>query len=398
MDSPSPPPTFADRGQVLGDLTHLLGGTLSDEARLRLDPSVAGRRHYWEALIELATQYRLTAALWSALLREGLAVSPPAALRPFLPAGSVAIRLENDWFFNRKRLGDLEAQARKIIAALNAAGISPMLLKGMSHVFADLYADPASRWMVDVDMLIRAEELAGAQAVMTSLGYRPKADDKGAPHHLAPLFLEGHWGSIELHFMPLLPPADGALPAADAWRDAVAVEKDGLSYFHLSPDHLLLHNVIGGQVSDWGYATLTPPLRSLSDFVALARKHGAAIDWARMEAMAEAAGYRGHFEAHLIQAERLFGLVRAGARPYSLAARAHWLLCAAAARWPWPVRRLAVTLKEFRYAYSAESLSHLGLWQGGNEGLARARARLFARHLRQHRLGLGLLGRLSRRP
>lgn len=153
-----------------------------------------------------------------------------------------------------------------------------------------------------------------------------------------------------------------------------------------------------GKSPTWGYATLTPPLRSLADFVALARRYGSSVDWGRLAAEATAAGFQGHFEAHLMQAERLFGLPRPLLRLYMLRTRVHWLLCVAAERWPWPVRRLAVTLKEFRYAYSAESLKHLGLWRGGNDGLGAARARLFVRHLRQHRLGLGLLGRLFRRP
>ncbi|HEX7775979.1 MAG TPA: nucleotidyltransferase family protein [Parvibaculum sp.] len=388
------PSTPDGRWQVLTDLTGLISGTLSPAARGRLDPSVSGRADYWEALLTLAAHHRLLAALWSSLLREGLAVSPPPGLRPFLPDESVVLRLERDWQTNDRRLADLVGQTRAIVAALNTAGIRPLLLKGMSHVLSGLYADPVARWMVDMDILIRAEDLAASEKTMAALGYVPKADDKGAPHHLAPLFLAGHWGSVELHFMPLLPPADGALSAAAAWRDAEAVESDGLSFFHLSMEHRLLHNVVSGQVSDWGYATLTPPLRSLADFVILAGKAGPAVDWRRIEAQAAAAGLSGHLGAHLIQAERLFGLVLS--RPHPFRARLHWALCVAAERRPWPLRRLAVTLKEFRYAYSAESLKHLGLWRGGNDSLAVARARLFARHLRQHRLGLGLLGRLFR--
>jgi hypothetical protein len=93
-------PKHGGRRLILTDFTSLIGGSLSPEARARLDLSVSGRNDYWEALITLAECHRLTAALWSALLREGLATPPPQALRPFLPENSIVLRLEGDWRFN----------------------------------------------------------------------------------------------------------------------------------------------------------------------------------------------------------------------------------------------------------------------------------------------------------
>lgn len=72
----------------------------------------------------------------------------------------------------------VDAQTRRVVLALRAAGVEPVLLKGPAHA-AWLYRDPSSRSYRDTDLLVGRGGLGSAAAVLTALGYFPAPSAAG---------------------------------------------------------------------------------------------------------------------------------------------------------------------------------------------------------------------------
>jgi hypothetical protein len=97
----------------------------------------------------------------------------------------IALNLVNTTDLERE-LGSVGLQARKLGAAtelasievlgrLGAAGIRALPLKG-SLLARDLYGDVGARFSTDVDVLVAPEDLSGAVAAISELGWRWEAD------------------------------------------------------------------------------------------------------------------------------------------------------------------------------------------------------------------------------
>lgn len=73
---------------------------------------------------------------------------------------------------NRLRVERLSRVAHEITGDLKAAGISPLILKGMHTAFR-YFPEPAARPMSDIDLFIPMESMDEAQRIFSRLGYRP---------------------------------------------------------------------------------------------------------------------------------------------------------------------------------------------------------------------------------
>jgi len=95
-------------------------------------------------------------------------------------------------------------ELERIVPALEAAGIKPVVLKGAA-LAVDIYARPEKRWFVDLDILVPIQQRSAALATLAELGYRHPAaglhpDYYDRYHFHRILFgprrvcLELHWG------------------------------------------------------------------------------------------------------------------------------------------------------------------------------------------------------------
>ncbi len=66
----------------------------------------------------------------------------------------------------------LAAETDRILAALSAAGIEALLLKGAA-LAGWIYPDPGQRRMGDIDLLLRRSQIDSAQTSLEALGYSP---------------------------------------------------------------------------------------------------------------------------------------------------------------------------------------------------------------------------------
>jgi len=112
---------------------------------------------------------------------------------------------------NRQRIDQGLAQLEEIGAALDAAGIPAVVLKGGGDMLSPIHADPAIRYVGDLDILVPGSRARDALAAMSRLGAAPAAppahessrfDWRGqrlSEHHL-PRLVRSDWGfPVEIH-------------------------------------------------------------------------------------------------------------------------------------------------------------------------------------------------------
>lgn len=179
---------------------------------------------------------------------SGLARLMPADLVLFFRAMHAA---------NRRRLAQGLAQLKTIGAALGAADIPAVVLKGGGDMLSPIHADPAIRYVGDLDILVPANRAADAMAAMRDLGAAPavlpahetsRFDWRGqrlSRHHL-PRLVRADWTfPVEIHIHPgpgaiatVLDPAavlDRCLPTAVPGLSVACAEDRAC--------HLLTHSI-----------------------------------------------------------------------------------------------------------------------------------------------------------
>jgi hypothetical protein len=135
------------------------------------------------------------------------------------------------------------------LAALRAAGIDVMLLKGVC-LAQEVYPTIALRSMSDIDLLVRGADVERARAVLLADGYQESSDEpieeqRKRHHHLAPLGGPGR-RVIELHWA-LEPPESTFRVDLDAiWRDRRAMQCGTAAAWKMSAEHQLLHLCLHG--------------------------------------------------------------------------------------------------------------------------------------------------------
>jgi hypothetical protein len=190
--------------------------------------------------------------------------------------------LEGVLYLNGARNRALSSGLTAPLQALNAAGIEPILLKGMASIASDLYPDPAMRILGDVDLLVGEQDGEKAAHVLASLGFEPyrrKDRDYSQHHHLAPQRHPKTGLLIEVHRRPVARPWDATLDGRSVREHARRMRFQGCSAFVPSPTHRVIHNIVHSQLSQSSYARHQLDLRQLLELAALAQQHAAEIDW-----------------------------------------------------------------------------------------------------------------------
>jgi hypothetical protein len=177
----------------------------------------------------------------------------------------------------------LEA-VRHVLAALNAARIPTIVLKGVQLV-GQVYPNVALRSMADVDLLVAPADLQQACQVVEALGYEWQPDEDG----FSQLFAERYIGEVALF-------RDGPFPErveihsqlvtlswfrrttrldlAELWNRAQPIRVDGQASLQLSPEDTLLylcvHLTVGHNARH---------LQGLVDIACWIAHHGDRLGW-----------------------------------------------------------------------------------------------------------------------
>lgn len=187
------------------------------------------------------------------------------------------------WVMHQRYRRDI----REIGGMFDAAGIEVMLLKGAA-LNINAYPD-ANRLMADIDVAVPRGQLSAAVETLHRAGWRANFRNlKLLPEvtHACQFYrdesqLDLHWELF--HGRPL----DPAI-MADIWRSARSVGLDGIRYRLLPAECSLIHTCEHGLRYN-----PTPPMRWLADSFFQIR-HGGALDWQALHALAARLGLAQH--------------------------------------------------------------------------------------------------------
>jgi hypothetical protein len=253
----------------------------------------------WLRTADLACQNRVGPLVHSALRRVPL---PPDA-RPALEI------LKTAYVATAARNAVLFRELQAVLEALSAERIPVIVLKGAA--LADtVYAERALRPMVDIDLLIREEDLEEAERRLGSIGFeaahdpRTKEELRRRHHHW--VFRRARTGAsdipIELHWNldPPGRPAVWDIPALFERAEAASIA--GVNALVLGPEDFLLHLCVhlcrhrfnGGVIA-------------LCDIAAKISDESGRLDWNRFERLAAAAHASWYASVPLHLASELMG-------------------------------------------------------------------------------------------
>ena len=161
-----------------------------------------------------------------------------------------------------------------ILEGFHQAGIRTMILKGAALSSA-YYRDGGVRPMSDVDVLVPYRQAPEAFRCLARMGWRSfsRTLNEDLRFRHASQFLNDKDREFDLHwhvfFECLWPDSDDEL-----WRRAVPTELLHVPTYTLSPADILLHTIVHG--IDWNPM---PPIRWISDSMAIMRSAGETMDW-----------------------------------------------------------------------------------------------------------------------
>jgi Uncharacterised nucleotidyltransferase len=172
-----------------------------------------------------------------------------------------------------------------VVPRFNAAGIVPLVLKGMALV-GDIYA-PHERPAADIDILVRAEQFEAATAIVRDLGYRdvPHPGREATRERLYHLDFDpppgSHGSVLEVH-RHVVQPERYHIDLEGIWTRSTAVERHGGTVrLPAREDHILVLAIHRAR-HDGGF--LPDDLRNVDDIDRLLRSGG--IDWQGLTARA----------------------------------------------------------------------------------------------------------------
>jgi hypothetical protein len=275
----------------------------------------------WERFIALANEHMIAPAVLHALGRKGIEDALPSDVIDFFDGIQT---------LNRQRNKKVKSEAIELANLLNRIGVIPVFLKGGADLVSGLYADPAHRVMIDLDVLVPNERLPDCVAGLRANGYEVLGDnDFPAHHHFAPLGRPGAAACIELHVEPLDRPLRGLLGAAEVLAGAVAIHEGSAILAVPSPHCRVIHSVAHAQLADHGYVYGNLMLREFFDLAQFSRAFAGQIDWDAINGRFALFGSSTALGFHVLAAERLLDVQRDQRVQVSLAAKALY----ARARW-----------------------------------------------------------------
>ncbi len=235
---------------------------------------VAAETLAWDAFLTAAGQQGLAPLVHRGL--GALSVPPPAPVVAALRTSRAVAALHH-------RVG-LEATLQQAVAALRAAGLDPIVLKGGALTYL-VYPAPELRTMGDVDLLVPLAQLDRASAALHAVGFRALPIElPDHHHHLPPLLAPNGQFALELHH-DVLPEANPYALDLESMRGRAQRRQLGaVEALVLAPEDTLLHLCVH---LAWGHRYQRFPLRTLVDVLALTTRSQPPLDWERFVMVVE---------------------------------------------------------------------------------------------------------------
>lgn len=178
---------------------------------------------------------------------------------------------------NLRRNEKIKAQLVSIGAALSGAGLHGVALKGAAEMLAPVHADPAFRFLSDLDILVPEGQVDRAVALLRDLGAVSQTEheiNQRGHHHLEPLHHPDWPVPLELHLAFGPGVTRGVLHPKDVMDAARASSVAGLDL--PAPAHRLAHMVLHAQFDPPRFRDGALSLRDAMEMEAMTKTFGAA--------------------------------------------------------------------------------------------------------------------------
>ena len=204
----------------------------------------------------------------------------------FQPLEGLMLRWRTSFFGAIAQYTRASAQAAELLAALHAAGICVVPLKGI-WLAENVYEDGTCRPMCDFDLLVPPEELDRARVVFDTLGYTTPdhfldlKHDKHVHYQHAdrPMTIELHWRLRKEREIQGVGDPD----STRIWSDLHEELLHGVPVQVFLPNRQLVYLVQHIQ-----HHAMTVPLRAYLDLILLCRRYAPQFDPSRLDAEAQA--------------------------------------------------------------------------------------------------------------
>lgn len=216
----------------------------------------------------------------------------------------------------RSRNRQMWALTCEVVAALNAVGITPALVKGAADMAAR--PDPAGfpRVMIDVDMILAPEDLRKGQDVLAEMGFVALEDSEDA-HSPGSYWRQGAVASIDMHAS--LPRRIAGLLDKEDWHLTPGGEKgeagrlnlvtrDGVRFWVPDASLRFLINISHDMLHHTALMSGASNLRYLLVLAAQMRDADDPLDWAWLQAKASHPSFGLALDLQLTMLDHLFGV------------------------------------------------------------------------------------------
>lgn len=207
---------------------------------------------------------------------------------------------------NGERNRHLLRQVETLALLLNAVGIEPVLLKGAAYLVTGVYADPADRWLQDIDLLVGPHECAESFDIICRSGYRshvPKPTALGRHHY--PMLTQDQCAPVEVHHSLGLGACSRFLTADEVVNASTSVRFGCARVRIPSAEHLMTHLIMHSQMHHGSCCRIWPSLRAMLDLVSLARRH--TVPWDSIRSRFGFHGQTTLLNLHLKQVQTILG-------------------------------------------------------------------------------------------
>ncbi len=227
----------------------------------------------WKLLVEASSHHYVTPALaWCLRDRSDL----PPEIRDYFDA---ALTL------NGRRNERLTEALVRVVTALNAIDIEPLLLKGAARLVDGVYPAATLRFLGDLDLLIPADRSSDAASALMRIGFDAAADAKwDAAHHHLPVLRESDTGAcVELHTELSLSPNDAIVPASWFVMNALPFQFHDVRVRLPDATRTVAHNIVHDQLNHANYRWGKFELRQLLDLAMVRKRYENMIDWSELD-------------------------------------------------------------------------------------------------------------------
>jgi len=215
--------------------------TLSDKNSAELQ-QILQKNLNWSWIKKNSQKLGVAPLLYKHLSQENYARFVPPDVNAFLT---------NE--YRRQSIKNLRTYGRlhQILQSTNQANIPIILLKGV-YLARWIYGDIACRPMMDIDLLVRAEDQRKVQKIMSDLGYSQNITHQSPQHEVIarqeahldrhlPVFFKNNENKVDAHLNII--PGTSLDPALmrQVWDRSITDELDGLPVRILSPGDQLLY-------------------------------------------------------------------------------------------------------------------------------------------------------------